>query len=487
MNGASNHGGPSRDLAGAEVGPRAFLGVAAGAVGGLAVPASPVLAASPTPATWHTPAAGTGDGVVEWIDRHAVPLAGTDPALPAGELRHLDGVVGGAAIVGMGESAHGTHTELRLKHRVARHLVQDLGFRTIAWEEGWGSGVAIDRYVTGGQGDPTAIVRDAMFMLQTEAMLDLVRWMRAFNRGRPDHDKVRFLGADVLELRPVQFGEIRRYVADLAPDRREELEAHLAPIDLRGAPFTQFGWYAQLTAAEQRTVIAHAGAVHDLVRAVPAGPSAVSRDDAAQHAHALLGFYEANGPGGDANDVRDQYVTAIIDRWRQRTGHRVIYNAANAHTAAVPRLLLSFPHGEPGDDAVERQFAGGRLRRQLGHRYVSVGISFDHGQVLTGWEVQPGGPAVYGVPSPDPALVDHVLGQAREPDYLIDLGRGGPPPVRRWLEGPARMRIVASAYKPENDADYAIAVDSWHGAFDAILHVGRVAPSRLLGPQPGAS
>jgi erythromycin esterase len=310
---------------------------------------------------------------------------------------------------------------------VARYLVEHLGFRTIAWEEGWGSGVAIDRYVTSGHGDPTAVVGDALFMLQTEAMLELVGWMRQFSRGRPDHDKVRFLGADVLELRPIQFDEIRRHVADVAPGQREDLEAHLAPIDWRGDPFTQLGWYTQLTAAAQRMVIAHAREVDDLVRALPAGSSAVSRADAVQHAHALLGFYEAYGPDGDADDVRDRYVTAIINRWRDRTGHR----------------------------------------------YVSIGISFDHGQVLTGWEVQPGGPAVYDVPPPDVSLVDHVLGQAREPDYLIDLRRDGPPPVRRWLEGAARMRIIGSAYFPANDANYAITVDSWRGAFDAILHLDR--------------
>jgi erythromycin esterase len=456
---------------------RAFLAATAGAVSGLAVPALATGAGASS--------AGAGGSVVSWINQHALPLTGTDPQQAAGELRHLRGVVRGAAIVGLGESAHGTHTQLRLKHRLARHLVEELGFRTIAWEEGWGSGVAIDRYVTSGHGDPTAVVGDALFMLQTEAMLELVGWMREFNRGRPDHDKVRFLGADVLELRPIQFDELRRHVADVAPDQREDLEAHLAPIDWRGDPFAQLGWYTQLTAAGQRVVIAHAGAVYDLVRAIPAGSSAVSRADAVQHAHALLGFYEAYGPDGDADDLRDRYVTAIINRWRHRTGHRLVYSAANAHTAAVPRLLVSFPDDQPGDDTVERQLAGGRLRRQYGHRYVSIGISFDHGQVLTGWEVQPGGPAVYDVPPPDVSLVDHVLGQAREPDYLIDLRHDGPPPVRRWLEDAARMRIIGSAYLPANDANYAITVDSWRGAFDAILHLDRVTPSRLLAAGQG--
>jgi erythromycin esterase-like protein len=173
----TQHVRPGGGLAGPQLTRRAFLGLSAGVVGGLAVPASPALAA------------GTGGSVVPWIDRHAVPMSGTDPQQPAGELSHLRGVVRGAAIVGLGESAHGTHTQLRLKHRVARYLVENLGFRTIAWEEGWGSGVAIDRYVTSGRGDPTAIVGDALFMLRTEAMLELVGWMREFNRGRPDHDK----------------------------------------------------------------------------------------------------------------------------------------------------------------------------------------------------------------------------------------------------------------------------------------------------------
>jgi erythromycin esterase len=143
-------------------------------------------------------------------------------------------------------------------------------------------------------------------------------------------------------------------------------------------------------------------------------------------------------------------------------------------------MLVSLPDDQPGDDTVERELAGGRLRRQLGHRYVSIGISFDHGQVLTGWEVQPGGPAVYQVPPPSASLVDHELGQAREPDYLIDLRRAGPPAVQRWLRTPARMGIVASAYVPANDASYAITVDPWSGAFDAIMHLDQVTPSRLL-------
>jgi hypothetical protein len=42
------------------------------------------------------------------------------------------------------------------------------------------------------------------------------------------------------------------------------------------------------------------------------------------------------------------------------------------------------------------------------------------------------------------------------------------------------MRIIESAYYPANDVKYAITVDPWGGAFDAILHLNQVTPSRLL-------
>jgi hypothetical protein len=62
----------------------------------------------------------------------------------------------------------------------------------------------------------------------------------------------------------------------------------------------------------------------------------------------------------------------------------------------------------------------------------------------------------------------------------VDLRHHGPPALRRWLRGAAKMRIIGSAYHPANDANYAITVDPWHAAFDTILHLDEVTPSRLL-------
>lgn len=441
---------------------RGFVGLAAAVATGAA--------AEPTAAEAALP-----DGaVVSWIDRHAVSLWRMDALGLLEDLGPLRGIVGRARIVGLGESAHGTREQFTLRHRVARFLVEEMGFRTIAWEESWGSGAAIDRYVVTGEGDPREIVADALFQWQCEEMLDLARWMRAFNRDRADEDKVRFLGADILELRETLFDELTRYVGDVAPELLEELEGHLDPLRIRGTPGEHLGWYLSRPEEHQQELITHAEAVYELVLELPSGESAVEPAAAVQHAHAILGFYEAFAQR-ETGDVRDQFIADILTGWQQRTGHRVAYCAANAHTTANPRQIVSFPPSKP----VERELAGGRLRRRYGRSYVSIGTVFRTGEVLTGWEL--GEPSVYTVPPPDASFVDHELGQARHPNYLLDLHAKAPPPVRRWLDGPAAMRSIASAYDPGKDTDYAISVDSWREGFDAVLHIGEVTPIQLLG------
>jgi erythromycin esterase-like protein len=77
-------------------------------------------------------------------------------------------------------------------------------------------------------------------------------------------------------------------------------------------------------------------------------------------------------------------------------------------------------------------------------------------------------------------MVDRALGRAKYPDYLLDLHADAPPPVQQWLAGPATMRLIGSAYDATNDAAYAMSVESWITAFDAILHLNRTTPTRLL-------
>jgi Erythromycin esterase len=189
--------------------------------------------------SWAGVTASSEEAIEAWINRHAVPLPRTDAGGSIDDLDPLRCLVADAHVVGLGESAHGTHEQFTLKHRAARFLTERVGFRTLAWEENWGSGVAIDRYVVGGGGDPRSLVAAMSSIWRSEEMLELVRWMHAYNLAHDD--KVRFLGTDLTQLRQLLFDEIVQYVSDVAPERLEELVSHLDPLRLRGTPRSTSG------------------------------------------------------------------------------------------------------------------------------------------------------------------------------------------------------------------------------------------------------
>ena len=76
-----------------------------------------------------------------WIADRAAPLASADPAAPLDDLEPLRRSVGDAQVVGLGESVHGAAELTTLKHRTLRLLVERMGFRTVAWEEDWTTGL----------------------------------------------------------------------------------------------------------------------------------------------------------------------------------------------------------------------------------------------------------------------------------------------------------------------------------------------------------
>jgi erythromycin esterase len=100
-------------------------------------------------------------------------------------------------VIGLGEAAHGTREFFRLKHRLIRYLVERQEVRLFGLEANFAETLALDRYVRYGEGDPEEALADVYFWTwNTEELLALVEWLRAFNDGREVGDRVRFYGFD---------------------------------------------------------------------------------------------------------------------------------------------------------------------------------------------------------------------------------------------------------------------------------------------------
>lgn len=378
------------------------------------------------------------------------------------DVRFLRHAVGSATVVGLGESAHGSGEQFLVKHQMVRFLVEHMGFRTLAFEEDFAGGVAVDHYVLTGEGDPRQVVAGMSTPFwATEEILDLVRWMRSYNETH--QDKVRFLGTDVVALRVGSFDAVADYVRRVAPDRVDELAAVLAPVRPNGSRPQHLMWYFSLPDNEKQRLVGHARSVYELVLGLPATRARLEREYVEQHARAILGWYvnyAAHGLGGE----RERAIADTIDWWRRVHGGKIAYWAANAHTAAAPAVTVRFPRLD-----LTSAFAGGYLRERLGRRYASVGTVFGSGAITSDYTrpaPHPVGPAPAG-------LLEATLGHAQ----VLDLHAPG----LDWLAGPATMRMITPAYTDDDDgARYTMSVDSLRDAFDVLVHVGTTTPSRLL-------
>lgn len=98
----------------------------------------------------------------------------------------------------LGEPTHGVDAPLRLRNALFRQLVEEEGYRTIAVESDCVAGLLVDDYVTTGAGALDDVLERGFShdLGASAASRELVRWMRAFNAGRPAFDQVRFAGFD---------------------------------------------------------------------------------------------------------------------------------------------------------------------------------------------------------------------------------------------------------------------------------------------------
>ena len=101
-------------------------------------------------------------------------------------------------LLALGEPTHGEDALLELRNDLFRQLVEQHGYRTIAIESDCLMGLIVDYYVTSGTGTLDEVMQRGFshFFGASAANRELVRWMRAYNDGRPAAEQLRFAGFD---------------------------------------------------------------------------------------------------------------------------------------------------------------------------------------------------------------------------------------------------------------------------------------------------
>jgi erythromycin esterase len=112
-------------------------------------------------------------------------------------------------IAGFGESTHGTHEFYTTRLQFLELLVTKCGYRTVAFESGYGSCLFVNDYVRDGKGELDTMVKKLEFWnYQNQDVRDLLKWIRSYNTNKKEEEKISFYGFDMQTFySPIQYLE----------------------------------------------------------------------------------------------------------------------------------------------------------------------------------------------------------------------------------------------------------------------------------------
>ena len=135
--------------------------------------------------------------VVEELNEVIHPFTSSAPSAAKEELAALDAQFAQSRIVAMGEGTHGTFEFFEMKHRLFKYLVEEHNYKAIVFEANFANTLVVNEYVLNGTGELDDVVANMNFWTwNTDEVKALIIWMRGYNIGKPDSEKIFFYGSD---------------------------------------------------------------------------------------------------------------------------------------------------------------------------------------------------------------------------------------------------------------------------------------------------
>lgn len=104
-------------------------------------------------------------------------------------------------IIALGEATHGNKEFQQLKLEIFKKLVEENHVRSFALEADCGGCEEVNQYIQGGDGTTKEIVKKLGFQIyQTEEMVQLIEYMRAYNQNADENNQLRFYGFDMQRI-----------------------------------------------------------------------------------------------------------------------------------------------------------------------------------------------------------------------------------------------------------------------------------------------
>jgi erythromycin esterase len=390
----------------------------------------------------------------------ARPLSGPSDLSP------LINRVGRSRFVCIGEASHGTHEFYEWRATLSRRLIEEHGFTWIGVEGDWPDCWRINQWLRG-RGDQNLDSRGLLahferwptWMWANEDIADFLTWLRDWNAGRPESERVGFYGLDVYSLWD-SLSEIIGWLDRYAPDAVESaMQAWQCFMPYQEDPH-RYAWSTRLVPQScEADVVA-------LLVEVRAQAAARSGDeeafDAEQNAEVAAGaerYYRVMLRGDrESWNIRDIHMADTIDRIAR-------------HLGPDSKGLVWEHNTHVGDARATDMAAGGLVNvgQLMRERHADDGVSLVgfasyRGTVLAGAEW---GAAERVLPVPNARIGSHedFLHRALGEAAVLDFGESR---ARPWLSARLGHRAIGVVYNPERE--FANYVPTTMGSrYDALL------------------
>ena len=435
------------------------------------------------------------------VDRVAADVVAEALEPLSGDVSEYDsvlGLIGDARFVLIGEASHGTQEFYSERAAITRRLIEDRGFSAVCIEGDWPDAQRVDRFLKGESDDRVAddalagFRRFPAWMWRNEVVRDFIAWLRDWNDGVGEPQRVGFYGLDLYSM----FGSIEAvlaYLEGVDPDAARRARHRYACFDHFGEDSQAYGYAAAAELAEP----CEQEAVHALVelraQAVQrlAGDGRAAADDffgAEQNARLVRNAerYYRNMYRGRASswNLRDRHMAETLDSVQHHlaaTGRdaRVVVWAHNSHLGDA----------RFSDMSRRREINLGQLARErYGEDTVRlIGFSTHTGTVTAAhdWD-EPG--LQRRVRASLPESYERLLHEAAErretPRALLRL-RDRDDDATRLLHRPRIQRAIGVIYRPETERlshYYDVVLPR---QFDALIHIDETSALRALDPDDG--
>ena len=367
----------------------------------------------------------------EWKSTNIQPITSLELENSNDDLLSVKTVVKNAKVVCLGESRHDISEQFKLKNRLVKFLIEELGFRTFALEASLPYSIRLNDYLKTGNGSLDLIMAEmpGWFLWDTQELKELLIWMKEFNAQT--NDKVSFYGFDIVAPNNA-YEQIFDYLKSVNKAKYKEIEAD----DFGREIMNDNHWPStleQFAAISEERKLAISKNINQLYQDIENKEIEFINESSEQEYQWILKLtYSAREAIRmfTTNDrvqmglIRDNSMANICSWIVNKEGKTIIW-AHNVHIAKSEFTMSMFP-----DQKIKGM--GAILADEYKDKLISVGGTFGKG------EFQSEGRSF---PVPEETTIDGTLAKLDIDNLIVDLRQStNGPDLEKWLHTETIMK-----------------------------------------------